>query len=108
MSKITDSARGQECQIRYPGYCNRDPATTVYCHLNMIGYKKNDLFGAYGCSGCHDVYDRRRGTEIYADVIRLYFLEGMVRTQDLLQQQKLIFIAVEWLEIPRYLRRGDD
>ena len=29
MSKITQSARGERCQIRFPGICNHDPETTV-------------------------------------------------------------------------------
>jgi hypothetical protein len=62
--KITDSARGQDCQINLPG-CNYNPETVVYCHLNGhewgkgFGIKADDGVGFYGCSHCHDVYDGR-------------------------------------------------
>lgn len=65
MSTITESARGEECTIRLVGICNRNPETTVWCHANGsaagkgIGMKSHDLLGAYGCSSCHDAYDRR-------------------------------------------------
>ena len=66
MSKITESARDEICEIQIPGACNGNPKTTVWCHSNKschgkgVGKKSLDLFGAYGCSACHDVYDRRR------------------------------------------------
>ena len=52
MSAITNSARGMACQVRMPGVCNFDPATTVWCHANGsaagkgIGQKSHDLLGA--------------------------------------------------------------
>lgn len=64
MSKITESARGAVCELRIPFVCNHDRATTVWCHRNGaafkgVGLKSEDVLGAYGCSACHDVYDRR-------------------------------------------------
>ena len=52
MSKITQSARGERCQIRFPGICNHDPETTVFAHYRLAGYcgtgiKPPDFMGAY-------------------------------------------------------------
>lgn len=65
MSKIRESARDEDCQVRLPGVCNFDPKTTVWAHPNEggsgkgYGMKGLDALGAYACSQCHDVYDRR-------------------------------------------------
>ncbi len=66
MSRITDSAKGQQCQVRIFSVCNRDPETVVWAHANGsaagkgIGMKSPDLLGAYACHACHDLIDRRR------------------------------------------------
>jgi hypothetical protein len=66
MTPIRKSARNQECTLRFPGICNRDPATTVLCHSNSLadgkgmGLKAPDTAAAFGCSCCHDVLDGRR------------------------------------------------
>lgn len=63
--KLLASAQGKDCQLRIPGVCNGNPETVVWCHLNGqeygkgMGHKSHDLFGFYGCSACHDVYDAR-------------------------------------------------
>ena len=81
-------ARGQNCQIRIPGICNRDPATTVLAHIRMpgtgIGRKPHDLIGAESCSACHDAVDGRVKTGLDTQTLRLYHLEGMARTIDML------------------------
>ena len=65
MSRITDSANGERCTIQLPNVCNGDSRTTVWCHSNRLrhgkghGKKTPDIFGAYGCSACHDVIDGR-------------------------------------------------
>ncbi len=85
MSKITESARNEECQIRMPGICNGNPETVVWCHANGsaagkgIGMKSPDLLGAYGCSSCHDEYDRRT-SKLDLITARLYFAEGHYRS----------------------------
>lgn len=66
MSAIRESARGEDCQMRFYGVCNFTPATTVWAHANGsaagkgIGMKSIDELGAYLCSDCHDLIDRRR------------------------------------------------
>lgn len=63
--KITQSARGEECDIRIEGVCNFDPATTVWSHYpglaggRGMGYKSLDACGVYACSSCHDCADSR-------------------------------------------------
>ena len=51
-------AKGQECTLRIPGICNRNPETTVHCHIRLpgfagIGSKPDDWLGYHGCSNCH-------------------------------------------------------
>lgn len=59
MTPIRKSARGEECTLRFPGICNRNPETTAWCHSNRladgkgIGLKAPDEQGCYGCSDCH-------------------------------------------------------
>jgi hypothetical protein len=60
---IRDSARGEACTMQTP-YCNHDSNTTVWCHSNKqyhgkgAGLKAYDIFGFYGCSSCHDWFDK--------------------------------------------------
>ena len=89
MSKLTETARGRECQIRYIGVCNGDSSTVCWAHYNGlaggkgVGKKSADLLGAWMCSDCHDVYDRRRPFPskgcTHAD-IELDFWRGHART----------------------------
>lgn len=90
MSKLTESARGQDCQIRIPGVCNFDPETTVLAHLpgGGMGKKQPDWMGAFACSACHDAIDGRtrppgRWTRHGADLdyYRIAHYEGVIRTQ---------------------------
>ena len=88
-------ARGRECQVRIPGVCNRDPATTVLAHIRMagitgVGMKAKDLLGAHCCSACHDVLDGRIKTLQSRDYLRLAHLEGMVRTLAILLDEGAI------------------
>ena len=91
-TKITKSARGEDCQIRIDGICNFNTETTVLCHLNGggAGMKHNDIHAAYGCSCCHDVIDGRRKTGFSKDEIKLMFYDGIIRTQLLLIDKGLI------------------
>ena len=95
MSKITDSARGMDCQIRIPTICNSDPETVVWAHANGtaagkgIGMKTPDLLGAYACSACHDEVDRR--TRIMdRNLVRLWFWEGHARSLRILIEKGLV------------------
>ena len=95
MSKITESARGEECQVRIPGYCNGDNDTVVFAHKNGggMGMKSSDLHGAYCCSSCHDILDGRAKLYNFSpDKIRQYFYEGIFRTQLKLIEKDLVVI----------------
>ena len=88
-------ARGRECQVRIPGICNRDPATTVLAHIRMagitgVGMKASDFLGAHCCSACHDAADGRTQTLHSRDYLRLAHLEGMVRTLAILLDEGVI------------------
>lgn len=91
MSKLTESAKGQECQVRIPGVCNRNPETVVLAHLNGagMGRKAHDIHGAYACSACHDEIDRRT-RRVDTDYAKLCHLEGVIRTQLLMLEAGLI------------------
>lgn len=98
MSKITESARGQECQVRYPGVCNFDAATTVWAHSNAIGaghgyaHKSIDECGAYACSCCHDLFDGRRPKPKgwTTDDVKLAFYQGHERSLVILKEKGLL------------------
>jgi len=94
-TKITKSARGEDCQIRIPGVCNFNPETTVYCHVGGggMGMKASDLHGAYGCSSCHSVLDGHSKDRYPKEELKLYHYDGMVRTQLILLEKGLIEIA---------------
>jgi len=87
MSKITESARGENCTIRLPGYCNGNPETVVLAHLNGVrfghgtGQKVADIHGAYACSDCHDVVDGRQRTNYSALELKEMHLAGVIETQ---------------------------
>ncbi|WP_321946556.1 nuclease domain-containing protein [Paraburkholderia sp. J10-1] len=65
MSKITDSARGEECTLRLPGICSYDREQTVWAHANILDggkalgkkLKRVDHLGAYACYFCHMILD---------------------------------------------------
>jgi len=95
MSKIRQSARGEQCTVRIAGYCNRDPETVVLAHYRLAGYcgtgtKPPDYLGAYACSHCHDICDGRAKTDLDADEIQAAFAEGVMRTMVKLVEKGLI------------------
>lgn len=63
MGKVRESARNEACTLRFPGVCNFNEETTVFCHSNRLedgkGMGLKAKVGAYGCSACHDVLDGR-------------------------------------------------
>lgn len=67
--KVIASAKGALCSVRFPGICNSNPETTVWCHLNGAafgkgaGVKAHDVLGFAGCSSCHAYYDVGHGTK---------------------------------------------
>lgn len=97
MSKITQAARGKECQIRIPGICNGNNETVVLAHYRLTGHcgtglKPPDYMGAFACSACHDEIDRRT-RYISNEEAHYYHAEGVMRTQKILEQLGLINVA---------------
>ena len=96
MSRITESARGEECQIRLPGICNGNSETVVWCHANGlasgrgIGFKSIDIAGSYGCINCHNVYDRRVKTNLSFEFVQLCFMEGHLRSLKILVEKGIV------------------
>lgn len=92
MSKLRNSARDRDCQIRIPGVCNRNPETTVLCHLpgGGMGAKMHDIHAAFGCSACHAVVDGSTRIPVPYNTIMLWFYEGVVRTQQIWLDEGLI------------------
>lgn len=99
--KYTKSARGQECQIRFPFVCNGNPETTVLAHLNGagMGLKRANIHGAYACSSCHDIIDGRATLPeplkgMKADdlmrTIKLLHLDGVIRTQEIMIKEGIL------------------
>jgi hypothetical protein len=101
VSAIRKSASGEQCQIRIPGACNGNKETVVWCHGNGsaagkgLGMKAPDLIGAYGCSACHDVYDRRAPAPdgMTREQVELAFCEGVWRSQRILVDKGLLRAA---------------
>lgn len=77
-------ARGRDCQVRIPGVCNGNPETTVLAHLGGggMGRKRHDLHGAWCCSSCHDAVDGRVTTGFPREILEVYHLEAVIRTQE--------------------------
>lgn len=95
MTKIRESARGQYCQGRIPGYCNSNAETVVLAHRNGggIALKNPDWQGAYLCSGCHSFVDGGWTRSHYTkEDMLVMFYEAIFRTQEILVKEKLIEI----------------
>jgi hypothetical protein len=93
MANLRREARDRPCQIRGPS-CNGDPATTVLAHLNGggMGRKHEDLFGAWACDRCHSLVDGRDDSVVSFMTRKLWHLEGMMRTQQILLSEGKIKI----------------
>ena len=96
-SKIRQSARLKECQVRIPGICSFDDTETILAHKNGAGMamKSNDSHGAYCCHNCHaeidSIYGNRK-SEFSDDEILIMFYEGIFRTQLILIEENLIIV----------------
>lgn len=98
MSRIRQSARGEECLVRIPGVCTHDPATVIWSHYRGLaggkgmGIKSPDVCGAYACVACDMAYDgqtKRPAGMTKADV-DLAWLQGHIRSLLKLEQKGLI------------------
>lgn len=96
-TKLTKSARGEECTLRIYPYCNGNPETVVFCHAPSddkgMGIKSPDWWGAYGCSDCHDIVDGRRIAMLTREEIESIFMSGIYRTQKRMIEKGLINVS---------------
>ncbi len=98
VSKITKAAMNQECQMRIKDVCNGNPETTVWCHAigsasgKGMGLKSPDVLGAFGCSACHDLYDRRSRLPLGVDRrdVEIAFHEAHQRSLRILIEKGLV------------------
>jgi len=83
-TKITKSARGEDCSLQIFPYCSQNPEETILAHINSgskgIGKKSEDWFSVYSCSVCHDIIDKRRFVDLQDDEILQCIIWGMHRT----------------------------
>lgn len=99
MSKIRESAKGRECEVRLEEICNGNPETTVLAHCNGggMGKKRLDIHAAYCCSACHSEVDRLPNINHltkFDDAIKLLkFWEGVFRSQEIMLKEGLIKIG---------------
>lgn len=91
-SKLRKSAKNQPCQVRIPGVCSYESDTVCLAHLPGAGWalKSLDIHGAYCCQKCHDVLDGRVKSLYKKDELKLYHLEAVIRTQEIMVKDNLI------------------
>lgn len=96
MTPIRKSARGEECTLRFPGICNGDTQTTVWCHSNRaedgkgMGLKARDEEGCYGCSACHAWLDGGYAGHMPRSTVDVFFDLARGFSQQILRQKGLM------------------
>jgi len=99
VSQITESARGEDCQVRLPGICSFDPAKTIWSHCRHgsagrgKAIKAIDLAGAYACTSCDAAYDQMLGARqagLTREQIDLDWFHGHMRSLVILKNKGLI------------------
>ena len=87
MSKITESARNEDCQVRIVGICTYDPAKTIWSHSRHgsagkgKGIKALDIAGAYACTACDAAYDQLTGVKhMTREQVDLDWFHGHLRS----------------------------
>ena len=95
MSKITESARNEECLVYAPGVMVHDKETVVLAHLNGYGksIKDHDMFSAYACHLCHRWLDFEYAKTHTKSERNAIHNEAVIRTQRKLLQKGLIKIS---------------
>ena len=95
-TKITKSARGEDCSLQIFPYCNMNPETTVLAHINSDGkgmaIKSGDLSSCYACNICHDIIDGRMKHDLSELEVLKCVMRGMQRTIAKLLEKGLIKI----------------
>lgn len=98
LSKIRQSARGEDCTINLPGVCNYNLESVVWAHSNRyehgkgMGLKAKDEHGAYACYDCHMTYDRqrKRPEHLSLENVEDAFTMAMIKSRQILKDKGLI------------------
>lgn len=97
MSKITESARGEDCTVRIIGVCTFDPEKTIWSHCRHLAAGKGkaikalDLAGAYACTACDAAYDQMLGVKhMTREEVDLDWFMGHMRSLVRLRDKRLI------------------
>lgn len=96
MTKIRESARGQDCTVRLPGICTFDPEKTIWSHARWgragrgKGIKAIDLAGSYACTACDAAYDGQLKTPYSRDEIDLAWCMGHFESLKILVEKGLV------------------
>lgn len=97
-TNLRNEAKGRECQVRIPGFCNGRAETVVLAHyrmagLNGAGNKPPDIIGAWACHQCHAAVDGRINTPYAKEQLRLWHAEGAFRTQAILLKEGKVSVT---------------
>jgi len=97
VSAITESARGEECQVRIPGVCTFDLEKTIWSHARHASGGKGksikafDVCGAYACTACDAAYDQMIGVKhMTREQVDLDWFHGHLRSLVILKRKGLI------------------
>jgi hypothetical protein len=94
-TKISKSARGEQCTGRIPCVCNFDPSTTVLAHApftGRYGSRKQWWWSAYLCSNCHDALDGRTEINMTFDEKNSIWFSAVHETQEKLIDKELMVV----------------
>ena len=102
--------------LRIPGVCRTTPDNEdcVLCHApfpNRGGMRKDDHWGAVGCSSCHDWIDGRDGSNYYGNIAKsgidmeFYWYPAIHEWQTLLMEVRLMLVQGIVAQPPKILPR---
>ncbi len=97
MSKMTEFARGRQCEMRLDG-CLPGTDTTVFAHLNKdSGMGQKNRVGGFdwgcpSCFNCHNILDGRIITNYEKEWLELLHLRATIRFQQKLAKEERMFV----------------
>ena len=91
LTKLQRFAKGKACMLRVPGVCRpaAENENTCLCHAphpNRGGMRKDDEWGAVGCSECHDYVDSRMNQRNLVINLAAIWMPAIKEWQELLKQ----------------------
>ncbi len=94
-TKITKSAKGEDCSVRLPTICSFDNDKTILAHIGTSFSAPNrahDFHACYCCSDCHDVVDNRVKSDFSSEDLLTAVTDAMMETQNKLIAKGLVII----------------